>query len=565
MTAAQNPYRLSEDEAQQYRGLLTQAFNAASSFVGSEETYEHLMASLISVETFVRTRNDGKIDETLEANFAKQAGFTNQQFYTVSGLLGHASNQVYGMLARLKDLKDVLNALRIGGAHIDYSEMVYVLTDEPFITGEEKSERTPQEFVKQPRLAILVKELQTIGIYTDDLLIRVGKVFEDKIRKLPYIIVEIPRLGKQVAVCDQYGETTFVSQNILEPYVWASYTKKQLKGLQGVQTVSYTDSWPFRICNLLAHGTDAMTSASSTHFQKVDVGEYERNRKKPRMELNEDIILNHALLYLKKYQEWPTISRETPVEGFSSEKWQNWNSALSLGTRGLPGQNSLTRLIKNFIIREAKEFKEKHGYLPLQHAGPLVSRPDITWELISKASSGTGRDNLHKIYTNAGLFKKRRVGKKEVQKFNFLTPEIIMQHALAKLDETWLWPDETMGETIPGVYQDSWAIWAAALWLGTRGLPGNTFLWKTIWDWVADNALQFHEREGHLPNPGSGAVAGYPGISWDIVDFGLRRQRNLRLSLETVLSIHLKDEAFLTKRVGVQTVSLNKFPSPGIG
>ncbi len=560
MAETQDTYLLTDEEKQAYKGLLKHAFEAATQFTGSEETYEHLMTSLISMEKFVRDRNADKMDEQLEASFAAQSGFTNTQFNTVSGLLGHASNQVYGMLARLKNLKEVLNALSIGGAYIDYSEMVYVLTDEAFPTGGEKPRETLHDFVQQPRLAILVKELQTIGVYTDDLIVRVGKVFEDKVRKLPYVVVEIPRLGKQVAVCDQYGETTFVSQNILEPYIWASYTKNQLKGLEGVQAVSFGDQWPFRVCNLLKYGTDNITPLKPPDPSiKVDIHDYERNRKTPRMVLNEDIILNHILVHLKQHQHWPLGGWQGTIEGLPGEKWQTWNSALIGGTRGLSGGSSIWKLIKNFIVHEAQNYKEVHGFLPGKNAGELIGRPDVTWDLVDKATSYSHKGDLHTLYTEGGLIKKRR-GKKIIGE---LSPEIIMHHAVEHLKETWHWPDEYNLTPIPGLWSDYghrngeyWNVWDMRLWQGGRGLPGGSALYRTIWDWVTERAHQFQEEHGYPPNAGSGAVDGHPGISWDLVDHGLRTQKGWKMPLEDVLSFHSRNE---------QSIKSQDFPSPKNG
>ncbi len=357
---AENQYSLSEEEKQAYRGLLKSAFDSANQFTGSEETYENLMASLIAMEKFVVERNEGKPSEDVEKNFAFQIGSLSNQFNTVSGLLGHASNLVYGMLSRLKDLKEVLNALALGGAHIDYSSLIYVLTDEQFPSGDGELDRNLTEFRKQPRLAILAKELQTIGIFTDDLILRVGKVFEEKVRKLPYIIVEIPRLGKQVAVCDQYGETTFVSQSILSPYVWASHSKKQLKALEGVKAVSFDDGWPFKVCNLLKYGTDQMTPDEYKPGRKVDVQNILKSNHSP-IKLTEDMIENHILLYFMAYNgRWPT-QKSGKVEMLPGETWSGLNAALGKKSRGLPGGQSLYTMSVRFTIREAANYYKKFG------------------------------------------------------------------------------------------------------------------------------------------------------------------------------------------------------------
>lgn len=48
---------------------------------------------------------------------------------TVEGLLDHAIDRVYGMLARLGTLREVLNVLTLGGALVKYYEDIFVLLD----------------------------------------------------------------------------------------------------------------------------------------------------------------------------------------------------------------------------------------------------------------------------------------------------------------------------------------------------------------------------------------------------------------------------------------------------
>ena len=104
--------------------------------------------------------------------------------------------------------------------------------------------------------------------------------------------------------------------------------------MEGVTAVSYTESWPFRVCNLLTHGTEDMTPGAAASFPKVNVEEYLKTKKRARTDLNEEIILNHVLLYLIKHRYWPAATTSGEVEGLPNETWSSWNSSLTSGSRG---------------------------------------------------------------------------------------------------------------------------------------------------------------------------------------------------------------------------------------
>lgn len=403
--AEKHKYILSDEEKAEYSALLTSAYQAANDFSGAEDSYHSLIDKLILMENFVRARNDNKVDEDLETSFAKQSNYLASEFNTVSGIIGHASNRVYGMLSRLTDLKGLLNALQLGGAYIDYSDNVYVLTDQTFPSGGEGADidENLKEFRKQPRLAILVKELNSIGIYTDDLIVRVGQVFEDKIRKLPYIVVEIPRLGKQVAVCDQYGETTFVSQNILHPNIWASFTKRQLKALDGVKPVPFGDSWPFKVCNLLAYGTDEMTPEQFRAPKKVDVSKFAREQRAlSSAPVSEDIVRNHLIMHFIEAGEFPKPSEHLPVKTLKGEYWDSLNDDMINGRRGFQKGSNLLKVIRAFVREQGVKYREIKGEWPYRKDGTLPDYPDISWndlETYFERKTWGSRETLISIFT----------------------------------------------------------------------------------------------------------------------------------------------------------------------
>jgi hypothetical protein len=526
---------LSKEEKAEYRGLVSDAFNAAHNFTGSEEAYDALMNRLIAMEEFVRDRNNRQPSDKLEANFAKQANYAGSQFNTVSGILGHASNRVYGMLSRLTELKDLLNALDVGGAHIDYSDNVYVLTDHNFPSGGKGGEIDTNltEFRKQPRLAILVKELSTIGIYTDDLVIRVGKVFEDKIRKLPYIIVEIPRLAKQVGICDQYGEATFVSQNILHPHIWASYTKRELAALDGVEKISFGMKWPMKVCNLLAYGSSDMTPPQFKKIEKINVSEYERDRLLGRGTvslISEEMILNHMILhFLENNGAWP-IQKSGTVKTLPGENWSALNTAALKGGRGIKQKLSLATIAKRFVVNQAKLFFGKAGDLPTREAGQLEEYPEITWEMLDDSflrKTGTGHSSIERIFIEYGLKESHDISLEDYTLDQIL--EFFRDSGYTK------WPAQHSDRVTsdPGV---RWHTISNQLKRAHQGTSKPATIPQVIRAFVIGQAEKYKDINDNYPDKDSGSIPDHPNITFAAIDEAYLAQRGLgKKSLERVL------------------------------
>ncbi|MCB1563851.1 MAG: hypothetical protein KDJ75_09780 [Alphaproteobacteria bacterium] len=538
MVTKRKKYILSGEEKQEYNGLVSDAFNAANSFTGSEETYEVLMRDLILMEEFVRARNNDIPDEKLEVDFGKQSGRLKNEFNTISDILGHAYNVVYGMLSRISGLKDLLNTLSIGGARIDYSENVYVLTDRGFPSGGDggRLDENITEFRKQPRLAILIKELNTIGVYTDDMIIRVGKVFENKVRKLPYVIVEIPRLGgKQVAICDQYGEISFVSQEPLHTNVWASHTKNELRALECVQDVAFEAKWPLRICNLLAYGQDRITpvpaNRPSVLGSKIDLYEYEQGRVKNTTPLTEEMILQHMIFHFIAHGgKWPQqISGR--VETLAGEKWQNWDAALQKGGRGVKTGQSLYKLAKQFVIDEAQKHKTQHGSLPDRNSGALEEYPEITWEMLEDSFlnlTGVARASLNEIFTANELKEKE-----DITLEDFALREIIQYFRKKGYKR---WPNRSLKVPTSDKSEIRWDNLDLRLKRTNKGTGRPDSVSTVIRAFVVDQAKKYNEHHGHFPDKDSGALPDYPDITFEMIDKAYQAQKGLgKKTLERIL------------------------------
>jgi len=164
---------LSPDEREEYRGILKSCFESAAAFDGQEHNAVNFYRAVNMIDVFVKARNDGKISPDLEAEFAKQAGYNTSD--TLNNVMEDAAENAYGMLSRFKELDEIIDILKMKGALIDLSNLVYVLTDQPFPSeGEGEQPVDLTGFRQQPRLSLLVEGLESIGVYTDDIIIRVG-------------------------------------------------------------------------------------------------------------------------------------------------------------------------------------------------------------------------------------------------------------------------------------------------------------------------------------------------------------------------------------------------------
>jgi transcriptional regulator of met regulon len=81
----------------------------------------------------------------------------------------------------------------------------------------------------QPRLQYLIEGLLQRGIYLDDLIITTGDLDPNQMRKLGYALVEIPKIGVEILVCNQKDEATFVSTRPLGIDFYTTNTKADLE------------------------------------------------------------------------------------------------------------------------------------------------------------------------------------------------------------------------------------------------------------------------------------------------------------------------------------------------
>jgi hypothetical protein len=116
--------------------------------------------------------------------------------------------------------------------------------------------------------------------------------------------------------------------------------------------------------------------------------------------LTEAQILHWARAHRKRRGRWPSESAGR-VEGTQGEVWRNIDAALREGTRGLPGGDSLARLLQRLagarhrlhppgltveqILAWAKAHRAATGTWPTARSGPIPGAVGETWHGINRA------------------------------------------------------------------------------------------------------------------------------------------------------------------------------------
>ncbi len=297
---------LTKQELSKYKDLLRQAFTAAHDFTGSEKSEHKLLKPLILVDLFVQARNSGDTSVNIETAYAKAALSDNSEKipYTVDEILEEAE-VVYSKMRDAGSHDDILELLQNGGALVKQSDTVFVQTDDGEINLGASDTTSKFEVKTQPRLAMLVTRLRNEGIYTDDLIIHAGVVDPEMVRSIPYHVVQIPRLDKEIAVCDQVGEITFVKNAIIGSDLWANLSKDRLKERSDIQTVRFTneDQWWSGIKSAISE--DSLNTKLEIS-PKVDLVKYAG--KKPPLDI--DLIKQSLLAHKEATGEWLTAHKK---------------------------------------------------------------------------------------------------------------------------------------------------------------------------------------------------------------------------------------------------------------
>jgi hypothetical protein len=278
-------------------------------------------------------------------------------------------------------------------------------------------------------------------------------------------------------------------------------------------------------------------------------------------------ILEWLDAFFSRTGRWPTDD-DGPIPEAPDESWRCIDSALRIGYRGLPGGLSLPRLLAanrgvrnisalprltiKLILAWADAYYRRHGAWPGQDSGPVAEAPAESWGALN-AALREGYRGLPGGSSLARLLRdKRQV--RHIHNLPRLSIGAILKWCDAWHRRTGKWPSRKDG-LIPGADGETWASVYQALWLGTRGLPGNSSLPRLLDEkrgvgsrtgpltpaLILSWADAHRARTGRWPNVNSGRIPETRDDTWKRIDNALRQgSRGLpkkpRLSLARLLN-----------------------------
>lgn len=335
----------------QVKDWLSAAFEAADGFDGSEASEETLFHYLTLFDNYARQQNKssrsiGDVErEIILQSFANNV--PDDMPLTIDGFLDKAS-EFYKRLRSAQMRRDIQITLEKSGAVIKTSDAVFVKTD-PGLSLLPGSDGNSYAVQTAPRLALLISHLRNDGVngkpvYTDDLIITQGSVSPNMLRQLPYIVVQIPRLDMEIAVCEQVGETTFVKKGTVGPEFWAHYSKNGLKERADVMHVNFyhEKQWWSEISRILS---DHSVFAES----KINIRNWSERPQKLDFGLIKESLLAHRLTTgewlsstKRRHDGKSYILEHGPYAGTISAI--SLNGILSIGGRGLGRNSSIAQI-----------------------------------------------------------------------------------------------------------------------------------------------------------------------------------------------------------------------------
>lgn len=288
------------------------------------------------------------------------------------------------------------------------------------------------------RLEKIGKILEDNGIGYRDLILHLGIVLPEQMRKAPYLLIDIPSRDLQIAVCEETKEITFVSREIRPVSFWARNGKAALKCDPMIYPVKENERWDKKID---AHfGDDYLRKVQSVW----DGPFIEEGKSAGKPKLTRDYLRYLVECYQEKEGEDPSQDRSKPVWGWDrkTEEWvridDSWK-AIGLVLRRkhrecevksesiaqFLDEESLRKhkkasLTNDYLTQLVRWFQEKEGKDPTQNSetvwvknedGEFVADPSECWRSIHSAlNSGIrGADSsarsLAQFLDNSGLRK----------------------------------------------------------------------------------------------------------------------------------------------------------------
>lgn len=273
-----------------------------------------------------------------------------------------------------------------------------------------------------------------------------------------------------------------------------------------------------------------------------------RTWRKPPLSIKQ--ILAWADEHFRLTGAWPQ-RQSGRIRGTHEENWMSVQNALYYGQRGLPGSDSLAKLLSRErgvrnqaalprlgfaeILRWADAHFARTGEWPHIKSGSIADSPGETWNAVHAALSHGGR-GLPGGSSLARLLRQRR-GVGRVISLQPVTTAQILAWADAHHARYGCWPKIYSGE-IREAAPLTWQAVSIALRAGGHALPGGSSLALLLKEQRQSRSRAYaprltqrqivawadahHRRHGRWPSSLSGAVQDAPGETWNAINMALR-------------------------------------------
>jgi hypothetical protein len=209
--------------------------------------------------------------------------------------------------------------------------------------------------------------------------------------------------------------------------------------------------------------------------------------------LTEVLVLSWADAHFARTGRWPRILDPDTTSLPPGLTWQLLDIALRQGHRGLPGGDSLPRLLardrgarvrrrppplsEGRVLAWARAHRRVAGRWPVAASGPVAAAPEESWAGIDMALRHglrglPGGDSLARLLA-------RRLGARTRAVLLRLTERLVLAWADEHLRHTGRWPTSASGP-VGSAAGERWGTLNQALRLGMRGLSGGDSLSRLL-------------------------------------------------------------------------------------
>ena len=319
------------------RLLLSNALRAAHYYDGSEFAYDRLIASGSAFEAYAQKAGLGGTREAREANASRDLR-TRKLPVTVDGLLATA-------------IERFETSVSSGTLDLRVQQTGLVLLPTVGHNPVQRGDGTGRKFEK-PRIAerakALIKALNQNGVFTDDMIINQGEVQPGAMREQSYTLIQLPRHDREIMVCDEVGNASFVGKGLRGPVFWATYRKEHLGQFGDITRV--------------VNNGDANARMVELVLKDNPMRPKETVARMPKHLLTDDIVLIHMLRHAELTSEGGVlgmlpVQKSGPLLTLAGETWIAFDACYNQQCRGLGtnGIKSLLNLAQSYGLKNGRK------------------------------------------------------------------------------------------------------------------------------------------------------------------------------------------------------------------